>query len=59
MPGMAKPTMFDDMPMKRPHFFCLIVGKKYFTLKKCASKFVAIVFRHVGRSRSSIERFGK
>ena len=59
MPGIAKPTMFDDMPTKRPHFFFLIAGKKYFTLKKCESKFVAIVFRHVGRSSSSIVRFGK
>src|SRR6516225_8948935 len=59
MPGMAKPTMFDDMPTKRPHFFFLIPGRKYFALKNCASKFVAIVFRHVARSRSSIERFGK
>jgi hypothetical protein len=44
MPGMAKPTMFDDMPTKRPHFFFLIAGKKYFALKKCESRFVAIVF---------------
>jgi hypothetical protein len=49
----------DDIPTKRPHFFFLIVGKKYFALKKCESKFVAIVFRHVVRSSSSIERFGK
>jgi hypothetical protein len=34
MPGIAKPTMFDEMPTKRPHFFFLITGKKYFTLKK-------------------------
>jgi hypothetical protein len=33
MPGIANPTMFDDIPMKRPHFFFLIVGKKYFTQK--------------------------
>src|ERR1700733_943011 len=59
MPGMAKPIMFDDMPTKRPHFFFLIAGRKYFALRNCASKFVAIVFRHVGRSSSSIERFGK
>jgi hypothetical protein len=26
MPGMAKPTMFDDMPTKRPHFFWLSAG---------------------------------
>src|SRR6267154_2150047 len=58
MPGIANPTIFDDIPTKRPHFFFLIVGKKYFTLKKCESKFVAMVFRHVGRSSSSIERFG-
>src|ERR1700732_4693940 len=51
--------MFDDMPMKRPHRFFLIAGRKYFALRKCASKLVAIVFRQVGRSSSSIERFGK
>jgi DNA-binding MarR family transcriptional regulator len=51
---MAKPIMFDDMPTKRPHFFLLIAGRKYFALKKCASRFVAVVFRHVGRSNSSI-----
>ena len=51
--------MFDDIPTKRPHFFFLIAARKYFTLKNCESKFVAIVFRHVGRSNSSIERFGK
>src|SRR6266849_5762811 len=56
MPGMAKPTMFDDMPMKRPHRFFLIAGRKDFALRNFASKFVAIVFRHVGRSSSSIER---
>ena len=59
MLGMAKPTMFDDMPTKRPHFFFLIAGKKQFALKKCESRLVAIVFRHVGRSSSSIVRFGK
>jgi len=59
MPGMAKPTMFDDMPTKRPHFFYLIAGKEYLALKKCESRIVAIVFRHVGRSSSSIERSGK
>ena len=59
MPGMAKPTMFDDMPTKRPHFFFLIAGKKYFALKKCESRLAAIVLRHVGRSSSSIGRFGK
>src|ERR1035441_3320088 len=59
MPGIAKPTMFDDMPMKRPHFFFLIAGRKYFALRNCASKLVAIVFCQVGRSSSSIERFGK
>src|SRR6202165_4977590 len=26
MPGMANPTIFDDMPTKRPHFFFLIGG---------------------------------
>jgi haloacetate dehalogenase len=26
---MANPTIFDDMPTKRPHFFFLIVGRKY------------------------------
>src|SRR5215831_4337032 len=31
--------MFDDIPTKRPHFFCLIGGKKYFALKKCESRF--------------------
>jgi len=56
---MANPTMFDDMPTKRPHFFFLIAGKKYFTLKKCESRLVAIVIRHVRRSSSSIGRFGK
>jgi hypothetical protein len=48
--GYGWPTMFDDMPTKRPHFFFLIAGKKYFALKKCESRFVAIVFsprRHV------------
>ncbi len=35
---MARPTMFDDTPTKRPHFFFLIPGKKYFALRKCASK---------------------
>src|ERR1700682_514652 len=59
MPGIAKPTMFDDMPTKRPHLFLFIAGRKYFALRNCASKFVAIVFRHVGRSSSSMERFGK
>src|SRR5580658_139496 len=59
MPGIAKPTIFDDMPTKRPHFFSLIVGRKYFALKKWESKFVANVFRHVARSNSSIERLGK
>ena len=39
--------MFDDMPMKRPLFFLLIAGRKYFELKKCDSRFVAIVFRHI------------
>jgi hypothetical protein len=34
MPGIAKPTMFDDIPTKRPHFFFLIAGRKYFALKK-------------------------
>jgi hypothetical protein len=42
MPGMANPTMFDDMPTKRPHFFFLIAGKKYFALKKCESRLVAV-----------------
>jgi hypothetical protein len=42
--------MFDDIPTKRPHCFLLIVGKKYFVLKNCESKFVAIVFRHVANS---------
>ena len=41
MPDMAKPTMFDDIPTKRPHFFFLMVGKKYFALKKCESRLVA------------------
>jgi hypothetical protein len=59
MPGMAKPTIFDDMPTKRPHFFFLIVGRKCFALKKWESRFVANVFRHVARSNSSIERLGK
>ena len=52
MPSMVKPTMFADMPTKRPHFFFLIPGKKYFALKKCESRLVAIVIRHVGRSSS-------
>ena len=26
--------MFEDIPTKRPHFFFLIPGKKYFALKK-------------------------
>jgi len=51
--------MFEEIPTKRPHFFFLILGKKYFALKKWESKFVAIVFRQVVRSSSSIERFGK
>src|SRR5580692_9601465 len=59
MPGMAKPTIFDEMPTKRPHFFFLIVGRKCLTLKKWESRFVANVFRHVTRSNSSIERLGK
>src|SRR6266446_8700501 len=57
--GNGNPTIFDDMPTKRPHFFFLIVGRQYFALKKWESKFVANVFRHVARSNSSIERLGK
>jgi len=34
MPGIAKPIIFDEIPTKRPHFFFLIAGRKYFTLKK-------------------------
>jgi hypothetical protein len=41
------------MPMKRPHRFFLIAGRKYFALRNCPSKLVAIVFRQVGRSSSS------
>jgi hypothetical protein len=59
MPGIAKPTILDEIPTKRPHLFFCIDGKKYFALKKWESRFVAIVFRHVGRSSSSIERLGK
>jgi hypothetical protein len=59
MPGMARPTMFDAMPMKRRHFFFLIAGRKYFALRKRESRLVAMVFRHVARSSSSIERLGK
>jgi len=51
--------MFEDIPTKRPHCLFRMPGKKYFALKKCESKFVAIVFRHVGKSRSLIGRFGK
>src|SRR5690348_12549716 len=59
MPGIAKPAIFDEIPTKRPHFFFRIIGKKYFALRKWESRFVAIVFRHVGRSSSFIERLGK
>jgi hypothetical protein len=45
MPGMASPIIFDDlgnpfsriscaMPTKRPHFFFLIPGRKYFTFRQ-------------------------
>src|SRR3954454_21180085 len=56
MPGIASPTIFDEIPTKRPHFFFLMFGKRYFALKKWESKFVAMVFRHVARSRTSMER---
>src|ERR1700674_2041430 len=56
---MGRPTIFDQIPTKRPHFFFLIAGKKYFALKKWESRFVANVFRQVARSRSSMERLGK
>lgn len=39
--GMASPTMFCDIPTKRPLFFFLIVAKKYFALERCESNLVA------------------
>src|SRR6266581_6053628 len=48
--------MFEDIPTKRPHLFFRMAGKKYFALKKCESKLVAIVFRHVDASGHSGQR---
>jgi hypothetical protein len=41
--GNREPTMFDAMPTKRPHFLARIPGRNCFTLRKCESRFVAVV----------------